>query len=436
MKIYDGNFINLSVNGKKFMKGEKTNDEICLNDTSIIAGENIVVEKLSSGKIKISVLGAVEPDIPLENLYFTSGYIGIFSMFVGLQQNGSVNIYYRSTGKYKTVNVSSDGTEINKLFRKRSNRKTYIDDSGNSIVLFKCNDKDLNSLSLVDNAGLKYLDVKDNNIQYLDLTQNTNLIDVDISNNPVTEITCSSLFLENFTASGCNLSEVNLASQTLQLLDLSNNENLETLNVNLNGIKNLNVSNTDIEELDFSDSTIIENVDVSGSGIRSLTFKNALNLQTLRFDGCQINNFSFDNVNFSNDKVLEILKTLYDSNVYNGDLYIAIRDFEPDEEIMNFVSILLYRGWTINFSDMQEHSDSYSQSESISESSSESESESTWGSDSESASESESSSDIDVFVARIIEYNDMNDKFIVMPQKLVNGVYIDDPDREQVEVDY
>lgn len=51
MKIYDGNFLNLKVNDKPFMTGAKVTETICLNNESIIAGDNIVVTQLGDSKI-------------------------------------------------------------------------------------------------------------------------------------------------------------------------------------------------------------------------------------------------------------------------------------------------------------------------------------------------------------------------------------------------
>lgn len=429
MKIYDGNFINLSVNGKKFMDGEKTNSEICLNDESILAGENIVVEKLPSGKIRISVLGAVEPNIPVDNLYFTSSLIGIFRMTVGLQTSGTVDIYYRNSSRPVVRAVSSNGTEIDRLFKRSTNRKTYVDDSGNSITIFKCNNMSLNSLSLVDNAGIKTLDINNNNISYLDLTQNTNLEYVDISNNPISEITCYSLFLDKFIAENCNLSEVTLSSLTIDTLDLSGNKELSNINVNLSGVKHLNLSGSGINEIEISNYSIIEDLILDSSNVKRINLRGCNKLENLSFNDCQVNNFYAGGFALTSGDVKSILRTIYNSGVYNGTLVIeSSEEYESDIEILSLESILRFRGWFIV---LHEESDSSSISESSSSSS-------TWESDSasESSSESESYNDIDVFVPRIIEYNNISGKVVVIPQVLVNGVYVDDPDREPIEVDF
>ncbi len=113
---------------------------------------------------------------------------------------------------------------------------------------------------------------------------------------------------------------------------------------------------------------------------------------------------------------------LYDSGVHNGTLILmGLKEFEDTQDVAILRDGLTSRGWFVRISE------TYSESSS--------------GSGSESSSESDSGSEsyseiIDIFIPRIISYNYVKDTIMVKPQILVDGVYVDDPDRAEIEVEF
>lgn len=421
MKIYDGNFLNLKVNDKPFMTGAKVTETICLNNESIIAGDNIVVTQLGDSKIEISILGAVEPDIPDRSLYFTTSYSGVFTMFLGSNYSGNVDIFYHMKDAV-SVNIDNSAKAINQMFKKPSTKRTYIDDTYAPLTIFKVIDKRLTSLYTGSNIELETIDVKNNLLEVLDLSMNTNLVSVDISGNPISDINCNSLVLKEFIANNTELSSIKLISHYLETLDLTNCVNLSSFDVDLSGIRYIHMGNTGIKSIDLSNSPELVSFDVSSSDVTSIVINNSQNIENYNFEGCYIDNFIATNVNFIQMDVLNIMQKLYDSGVHNGTLILmGLKEFEDTQDVAILRDGLTSRGWFVRISE------TYSESSS--------------GSGSESSSESDSGSEsyseiIDIFIPRIISYNYVKDTIMVKPQILVDGVYVDDPDRAEIEVEF
>ncbi len=164
------------------------------------------------------------------------------------------------------------------------NLLTTIDISNNiDLDVLNVSNNTLNALDVTYLIKLGTLNASDNSLALLDVSNCVSLLQLDVSSNSLT-----ALDISKNTA----LTQLNVSGNSLTSLDIANNNALEQLNVSNNSFTSLNVSNnTALLQLDVSNNTL------STLGLSSLTNLTALNMASN----------SFTNIDVSNNSLLQVL---------------------------------------------------------------------------------------------------------------------------------
>ncbi len=138
--------------------------------------------------------------------------------------------------------------------------------------------RNINNLTGIDDfTALEDLNVKGNNLNTLDTSGNIQLRSLICNTNPLNTINLSSnLFLENLEIQGLH---------QIDLIDLSNNINLQTLNMVDCWIDNIDISNNlnlktfiaggvSFSEIDLSNNPLLEHLDLTGVHLNTLDVSN------------------------------------------------------------------------------------------------------------------------------------------------------------------
>ena len=116
------------------------------------------------------------------------------------------------------------------------------------LVYLACYGNNLTTLDVSKNTLLEELNAKVNSLSTINLLANTSLVNLNLANNKFTSIDLSKLV---------NLTELNIMGNLLTDADFSKNTNLVSLNVGNNGFSTLNLdNNTKLESLSFDDNNI------------------------------------------------------------------------------------------------------------------------------------------------------------------------------------
>lgn len=158
---------------------------------------------------------------------------------------------------------------------------------------------------------LKFLYCNENSVANLDLSKNTDLLELECNNN--------SMYILNVTANKA-LKKLSCFSNQLSTLDLSKNTALQVLNCNANQLSNLDLSNNiALENLDC-ESNQISNIDVSNSVL--LRYLDCRGNELVHLD--LSNNIALIDLNLSENaiKSLDVSKNIVLDNLtcYNNQL--------------------------------------------------------------------------------------------------------------------
>ncbi len=156
------------------------------------------------------------------------------------------------------------------------------------------NDDKITSAKGVENlTGLTTLDLSSNQLASIDLSQNTNLTELNLPNNQLTSIDVSK---------NTSLTTLDLRSNQLASIDVSNNTSLTDLDLSYNQLTSIDVSkNTALTTLNL-DSNQLASIDVSNN--TSLEFLYLSNNQLTNID--LSNNTSLINLNLSSNQLASI----------------------------------------------------------------------------------------------------------------------------------
>ncbi|WP_377712960.1 matrixin family metalloprotease [Pseudofulvibacter geojedonensis] len=237
----------------------------------------------------------------------------------------------------------------------------------NSLISLDVRNKGISNLSgIEDFTSLEALNIRDNNLETVDLTSNTGLKFIFAQDNVLTSINVNNLSeLVNLglarnqitaldVSSNVSLRELYLAVNQLTSLDLSQNPNLEIVGVNSNNLQNLNVkngNNTNITTFSVSGGNsnlaciLVDNAEYSATNwtlIDSQTFFSETNC-TLIYTAIPDPAFeaelsAYDN--FPNDGQIptQRIKTVTYVDVRNAGIssLVGIEDFEA-LEVLDFI---------------------------------------------------------------------------------------------------
>ena len=201
----------------------------------------------------------------------------------------------------------------------KDNKKAYNYDLTNeelaSITFLTCHYSDDGKITSAKGVekltGLTALDLDNNLFTNIDLTNNTLLEKLSISNDKV-DNQLANIDISNNTL----LKEVNLSWNNLSVIDVSNNTSLTTLNLYSNQLTNIDVSkNTSLTTLvlrsnqlasiDVSKNTSLTNLDLSNNQLTSIDLSNDSALTDLNLNNNQLTYIDLNNNTSLTDLSLE-----------------------------------------------------------------------------------------------------------------------------------
>lgn len=220
--------------------------------------------------------------------------------------------------------LSCSNNNINVMDISQNTNLTYIYcpfnnlsqlDIGSNIMLERlyASDNLISSIDVSNNLSIEYLDMSFNSLSELDLSNNDYLKDLSISNNNIESININNLL---------QLEVLGVSYNPIINLDFTQNLSL----------KNLYVSGIPFSVLDVSQLTSLEALDCSNTGITNL---NIVNNQLLKSLSCADN--SLISVDLSNNPFLEVVR-LDNTQLSNIDLssnMLLERLYVNDNELQN-----------------------------------------------------------------------------------------------------
>ncbi len=156
--------------------------------------------------------------------------------------------------------------------------------------------------------------VEDNNIISLEgLSEFKNMKHLFAQNNPITSIDLTqNEFIEIIDLSNCELGSLSLENTSIIAINLNNN-NLTEIDISQNvNLEILKIEGNNINDINFSNNTLLREVNISSNNLSILDLSNNQNLETLRCNDNQLENLDFSNIqnigylNCSNNSLLNL----------------------------------------------------------------------------------------------------------------------------------
>lgn len=289
MDYYDWNFQNPTVNGTQLVKSGKLNPEIGLNDTSLIAGTSIVVEKTAEGKIKISASSS-GPSAPTGYLTVASPKTGLFTYTIGGDASGNVNVYYQGSATAEKVMMGTSST-FSKTFTRSSSAGTVFQDDNQKITLFRCDGQEVTSADVSNNIYMKELSLYNNRLTSIDVDNLADLEYLNVINNSISSIDISNnTKLESIFVGGNPISSLNIATPVAL-------------------VKHIDIRSTEIKSFDFSPYTNLVTADISGTSISSFSCHSP-NLVSVGVYNSPVNSINITAGRLGNNGVASILTSI------------------------------------------------------------------------------------------------------------------------------
>ena len=157
------------------------------------------------------------------------------------------------------------------------NNIEFIDVSQNkNLTKLNLTGNKIEFIDLSKNKNLTTLNLTKNNIEYIDVSQNKNLTELNLSGNNIEYIDISK---------NNNLTKLNLSGNNIEYIDLSKNNNLTLLVLAFNNLasidlsqnknlKTLNLKRNKIENIDLSFNTSLETIELTRNRIKSIDLFN------------------------------------------------------------------------------------------------------------------------------------------------------------------
>ncbi len=199
-----------------------------------------------------------------------------------------------------SLNIS--GLTSLEIVRARDNNLSMIDVSSNvALHTLNLDDNNFSNIDLSANAALIDFRIRENTISSLDLSSNINLKSLYVDDNSLSTLDVSNnTLIETLRCGGNQFTTIDIGlltnldsfsiedTPTLMVLDITNNTNLEDIDVSNTTLSVLDITNqislvelytnnTTITALDFSNSPDIEYVECQNGQLTSLNFKNGAN---------------------------------------------------------------------------------------------------------------------------------------------------------------
>lgn len=300
--------------------------ESFINVTSIICNNNLLTSLDVSKNVKLSSLYC--NNNKLKNLYLKNGANAILSNFDATNNtdlaciqvdNPELANNYSGWLKDQIASYNIDCESV--VYFPSSNFKTYLLankdinlNNDNEIQVFEaesyagtinCASRSINSLIGIEAfKNLKYLYCDRNWIDYLDLTRNPNLVEVDCSYNAMHTLnTSNSTALKKLTSQANQITSIDVSKSPLlnylylrgnglTTLDLSKNHALEFLDCESNRITSINVSNSpvlhyigargnELSALNLTNNTALKELNFSENALKTIDLSKNTALQNL-----------------------------------------------------------------------------------------------------------------------------------------------------------
>lgn len=193
----------------------------------------------------------------------------------------------------------------------------------------------LNNLEITGAGELRYLESKNGNLSSINLSEMKKLESIDLENNKLAEISLSGMEeLRTLILNNNNLSELNLDGLQLDGINLSSNK-LKTLDLSncfkTDEILELNLNNNELTNIVLPDNINIHNLNVESNYLESLDFTEGKNIVVIALnDNCfseiDMTKYDFDftgdgNFKYSTEKPQKLEKFVIDERgIKNCDL--------------------------------------------------------------------------------------------------------------------
>lgn len=219
------------------------------------------------------------------------------SNLTGIEQFSSLITLYCSSNQLQNINLSQNTALKN--FNCSNNLLTNLDISVNQqLINFNCSNNLLSNLNISQNTNLENLNCSFNLLSSLNVSQNIALKSIRCENNQLSNINIAqNSILENFR---CN-------NNQLTSLDVSQNNLLNSLICNNNQITNLDVSNLQYLWSLWCNNNQLTSLDVSNNNNLSLLLCHTNNLSILNIKNGNTVEFDFSNLSFDSNPNLEYI---------------------------------------------------------------------------------------------------------------------------------
>ncbi|WP_109435853.1 immunoglobulin-like domain-containing protein [Aquimarina sp. AU119] len=232
----------------------------------------------------------------VERLYTNSNTIS------NLDLTGNTKLIEVSCQSMGLTSLNISGLTSLEIVRARDNNLSMIDVSSNvALHTLNLDDNNFSNIDLSANAALIDFRIRENSINTLNISNNINLRSLYVDDNSLSTLDVSNnTLIETLRCGGNQFTTIDIGlltnldsfsiedTPTLTALDITNNANLEDIDVSNTSLSVLDITNqislvelytnnTAISTLDFSRSPDIEYVECQNGQLTSLNFKNGNN---------------------------------------------------------------------------------------------------------------------------------------------------------------
>ena len=316
---------------------------------------NIKSNKYNIGKDTITInddefdIDNIDVQVPSSATYTHSYDDGIYTITVNETSKTYTKRYSVENSKFKDNNLYK--CVVDGYNEKHPGEDVSYDDVLSTEQLatvekVSCNGTDKLDLQKVTDTtglnlltGLKYLYLKDNKINNIDVTSNTALIDLEVGGNNLSSIDVT----RNAALKKLFIDDNNISSLTVggnrQLENLgASNAGLSFISLSSNfDIKDVNLAHNNLTFIDLRLNTNLTNLKISDNKLTSIDVSNNTALQTI-----DVSNNRLTSLDLSHNTSLSSDKTEIDSNQYHKNIDL---DLDVPTEIDSPVKLPAHLNW-------------------------------------------------------------------------------------------
>ena len=206
-----------------------------------------------------------------------------------VDSNGCERLTYIPDDNFENIFISLGKDDILDDYVKTSMVETVL-----TMDLYNKNIYDLTGIE--DFKNLTFLNVESNKLTTIDVSQNTKLTSLYFGHNFITEFNISSDILEKISGSGNDLGSINLSNCPNLEEVLFYDCNLQSVDLSsLPKLKKLELSTNNFTTIDFSNQSLLESISIQTSSLNFIDISGQINLKTLL-----LGNNNFTTIDLSN----------------------------------------------------------------------------------------------------------------------------------------